>query len=315
MKKIYILCSLAALLLSLPLFMQAQQEKWEGGLFIGASNYMGDFVEPPLFSLKTTNFAYGFQLQYNATEILGIKVNLLRGNISGDDKNFDYFKNRGYAFNNSITEASVVALLEPFGSARYQGRRFVRILSPYVFAGGGIFFSNPNTNFNGADEPRVQEDIAQDDQEIRFTVPVGVGLRYDLSRKWVIGLEMGLRPAFSDLIDGLSFAGNPDANDWYVFGGLTVATRFGSVDSDDDGIADVDDECPNEPGVSSLRGCPDADLDGITDSRDACPQAPGEAMFNGCPDTDGDGVADHQDNCPDDAGERRFRGFPDTDGV
>lgn len=313
MKKIYLLC-LGPLFVLLPLMGIAQQEKWEGGLFVGASNYMGDFVENSVFTLKATNFAYGLVLQHNASEILGIRLNLLRGQISGDDDNFDYFSQRGYDFTNSLTEASIVLVYEPFGDSRYDGRRFTRILSPYVFAGGGVFFSNPEINFNGGDDPAIPKDIAQDDQETRFTVPVGVGVRYDLSRKWVLGLEIGLRPAFSDLIDGLSFAGNPDADDWYTFGGLTISTRFGSVDSDDDGVADVDDECPTVAGVSSLKGCPDADLDGITDSKDACPQVPGEAVFNGCPDSDGDGVADHQDNCPDDAGERRFRGCPDTDG-
>ena len=63
-------------------------------------------------------------------------------------------------------------------------------------------------------------------------------------------------------------------------------------DVDGDGIADVDDICPNEPGVRSADpkrfGCPlDTDGDGIPDAADACPEERGEAnadpKITGCP--------------------------------
>ncbi|PSR10736.1 MAG: hypothetical protein DA408_07415 [Bacteroidetes bacterium] len=116
------------------------------------------------------------------------------------------------------------------------------------------------------------------------------------------------------LQDGISQSGDPDNNDWYVFGGLTLTTRFGAKDTDGDGITDENDDCPTVAGLTATGGCPDTDLDGIADAKDACPEVAGDAKFNGCPDTDGDGVADNQDNCPDVAGVRRFRGCPDTDG-
>ncbi len=46
----------------------------------------------------------------------------------------------------------------------------------------------------------------------------------------------------------------------------------------------------------------DADGDGIPDMEDACPAEPGKADWKGCPDSDGDGVPDHEDACPGVAG-------------
>jgi len=90
------------------------------------------------------------------------------------------------------------------------------------------------------------------------------------------------------------------------------------LDRDGDGVLDVDDKCPDTPGLVSLQGCPDRDGDGIADNDDKCPDVAGLAKYNGCPipDTDGDGINDEQDKCPTVKGYARYQGcpIPDTDG-
>jgi hypothetical protein len=64
-------------------------------------------------------------------------------------------------------------------------------------------------------------------------------------------------------------------------------------DSDDDGVPDDKDECPDLPedrdGIQDADGCPedDADSDGILDRDDACPLVAGvpssDPKKNGCP--------------------------------
>ena len=39
-----------------------------------------------------------------------------------------------------------------------------------------------------------------------------------------------------------------------------------------DGLADRDEECPEEAGAASSFGCPDGDEDGVPDYRDECPE-------------------------------------------
>ncbi len=87
----------------------------------------------------------------------------------------------------------------------------------------------------------------------------------------------------------------------------------GCPDVDSDGIADKNDECPTEPGPEALNGCPDRDKDGIADKNDRCPDHAGPVELNGCPDSDGDGIVDFEDECPDQAGLAELNGCPDRD--
>jgi OOP family OmpA-OmpF porin len=77
-----------------------------------------------------------------------------------------------------------------------------------------------------------------------------------------------------------------------------------AMDSDNDGVIDAEDECPNSaPGaIVNNDGCElDSDNDGVVNRLDKCPNsAPGAIVNNdGCElDSDGDGVVDRLDKCP-----------------
>jgi len=110
-------------------------------------------------------------------------------------------------------------------------------------------------------------------------------------------------------------AANPQDFRGYMHHTMGFVTRFGQgKDRDKDGVADIDDKCPDVPGLKELNGCPDTDGDGITDAIDLCPLVPGLAAFAGCPDTDGDGIIDSQDKCPNEKGTKELNGCPDKDG-
>ncbi len=69
---------------------------------------------------------------------------------------------------------------------------------------------------------------------------------------------MGFRYPFTDYLDGISLAANPDKKDWYIVTGVTASYRFGTgSDKDNDGIQDSKDKCPTEPGSKLLGGCPE----------------------------------------------------------
>lgn len=58
-----------------------------------------------------------------------------------------------------------------------------------------------------------------------------------------------------------------------------------SLDTDGDGIADINDKCPGHKGIAKYGGCPvpDADGDGISDDDDKCPMVAGPLSNSGCP--------------------------------
>jgi hypothetical protein len=61
----------------------------------------------------------------------------------------------------------------------------------------------------------------------------------------------------------------------------TVRRADPGTDRDGDGITDVNDQCPTQPGPAP-SGCPDRDGDGVIDARDVCPGVPGSGA-DGCP--------------------------------
>ncbi|MFQ6029262.1 MAG: SpaA isopeptide-forming pilin-related protein [Dehalococcoidia bacterium] len=81
-------------------------------------------------------------------------------------------------------------------------------------------------------------------------------------------------------------------------------------DSDDDGVEDGSDHCPETPAGEPVdpNGCSDSQLDddddGVVNSDDRCPDTPeGESVDgSGCSegqyDNDGDGVTNYDDKCP-----------------
>ena len=108
-------------------------------------------------------------------------------------------------------------------------------------------------------------------------------------------------------------AGNSDYQD-FINHKVGFVFRFGSKDTDQDGIYDSKDECPEVAGLEEFKGCPDTDGDKIVDSEDDCPEVAGLEEFNGCPDTDLDGIMDSADSCPTEKGSIANRGCPDSDG-
>ncbi len=149
----------------------------------------------------------------------------------------------------------------------------------------------------------------------------GVGLNLRINSWISLGVMTGFIYPFTDLIDGTEGAvvTAPNSyNDIFQENSIYLTFTPGKAkDSDNDGVPDKIDECPDTPeGVMvDEKGCPlDTDKDGVPDYLDECPAIPGLAEFNGCPDTDGDGIPDKDDACPEVAGLKIHKGCPDTDG-
>jgi OmpA-OmpF porin, OOP family len=108
-------------------------------------------------------------------------------------------------------------------------------------------------------------------------------------------------------------------------GPVSYESHLGThVDSDNDGVTDDVDKCPDVPedkdGYQDEDGCPDFDNDGdgIYDSQDRCPDVSedfdGYQDEDGCPDNDNDrdGIPDSLDKCPNTPED--YDGYHDEDG-
>ncbi len=184
-------------------------------------------------------------------------------------------------------------------------------LDPYIRVGANYVqydFSDAFQAGAGKQSEAAKEGSGLEDENF-LGVSGGVGFNLWFTRNFGINIESN----YNWLPDISRDYGN------FFQHSAGVVFRFGAKDSDNDGIYDKHDECPNVAGLKEFNGCPDTDSDGIPDTKDACPELAGPKENNGCPDTDGDGVYDNVDKCVDVAGPKENNGCPwkdtDNDGV
>ncbi len=225
MKKLYTLL----LLIFMAGALNAQGGEWEVGPFLGWAVYQGDMIAKTV-DLKEANVAFGFTGRYRYYYTLNFRGSLLLGQLTGADANYpdNYYRTkRNFKFETSIVEISFMAEYEPLGKLReLKGGKSRLLVSPYLLGGLGFTFANPKPKFPALGNPGsltpVLQDVRAGYSNVHLAIPIGAGIRYDVNRKWMIGAEIAARYAFTDYLDGISKSGNPDANDWYWFYGLTA---------------------------------------------------------------------------------------------
>ena len=307
-------------LFTLPVCLGAQS--WELGLSANAANYQGDLVKPDIFTIKETNPAFGLFLRRNFNDYFALRLNGNYIRLSGNDANFSSRAARGFNFETTLLEGSVQLEITAISTTNKAGKP--RAIRPYFFGGVGYASGDPTVFFNESANlnrtTAIRKDKANLDNGI-IAFPFGAGFKFALGERTTLGAELGYRATLSDYIDGVSEAGNPEKEDWYVLGGLNLAFKISKPkDTDADGISNKNDKCPDVPGVAENMGCPaDRDKDGVYDATDKCPDVLGIAANMGCPsDRDQDGVYDRDDKCPEVAGVATNMGCPsdlDKDGV
>jgi outer membrane protein OmpA-like peptidoglycan-associated protein len=288
--------------------------EWEVGIFVGMGTIFGDVPKDNIEALAASKPAIGLAITRHLTQTLALRGSVFYANLKDSQTFLNITESRTIGYELKLLEFSGALLFEPLSERRRQEiGRFKKIISPYAFIGVGGNFGKPTTFYENIKiTPNINKDNLEKEDK-RANLLIGGGVKYDLSPKLSIGLEVGIRPTFNDLLDGISYAGNPDKNDWYGFSGLTVNYRIGEPDADGDGIVDAKDICPGAPGEQKFGGCPDTDGDGVKNSKDDCPNLVGSSRLNGCPDSDKDGTADHLDQCPNEKGMMRLNGCPDRD--
>lgn len=222
------------LTLFLTLSMNAQYS-WELGLTTGLASYQGDFTTTPVPGFNNSSFGLGVMGKYVFNYKWSVRPGVYFSSLKGDDfSSGDAWREniRRASFSTGLTEISFIAEFEPFGEERYLGGRgFRKLISPYFFAGLGLAIIKPEPDFSmtsGSSSFLMKVGLDEDASKLKshFVLPLGAGVKFDLSEGWYISLEMGARATFTDYLDGLSEAGNPEANDWYYFTGITVLHRL-----------------------------------------------------------------------------------------
>ncbi len=209
-------------LLILPAGLYAQRSSEAGG-FIGVSNYMGDLAPSPL-AANETRLAFGGHYRYMLNPQAGLKGSVTFSKLTGADANIPlpnpYPGVRRWEMETGILEIALQAEWHPLGESRFNNAGvYRRQISPFVALGLGLAFGNAEVRVPANDKARFPEP----DYKSAFLVfPMTLGMRFDITESIILTGEFSVRGTLSDYLDGISQNGNPDANDHYLFGGISV---------------------------------------------------------------------------------------------
>lgn len=140
-------------------------------------------------------------------------------------------------------------------------------------------------------------------------LPFGLGANIKFHRQVLLQAQADYRLSLKDWENHFQYS----VGLVYMFAPKNSENKPVVSDSDQDGIPDELDLCPNEKGLSEHMGCPDNDKDGIPNPKDKCPDIAGIEKFMGCPDSDNDGIPDNEDECPNLKGLPEYKGCPEPD--
>lgn len=221
------------------------------GVFGGIANYQGDIVNKLYQSSKP---AFGLTVGYPLSGRFNLRAGFTFAKVAGADSlsNQADLRLRNVNFQSPISEFSIVGEFNTFDMD-------LQRWSPYVFGGLAVFHFNPYT-FDQQGNQVFLQPLSTEGQGLpgypqskpyaltQLAIPVGGGIKYDISDNVRLALEIGLRKLFTDYLDDVS--GNyADQND------LRNAKGQLAVD-----LAYREDELPNGdpryPAKGETRGSP-----------------------------------------------------------
>ena len=206
----------------------AQKNKdanFELGASLGTLIYMGDQTPSTLGYLKSPKISIGLSLSHPVSTHLSVRGNLNLGNVSADESRYSnpsWRQQRNFLFTSSVTELTVQGLYNFQGANNEYNHSQIQT---YVFGGAGFtflkikrdfarlnrsFFDSKSNTITG-----ISLDSAHSLPKVITVVPVGVGLKFILSRSIALNTEFCYRILSTDFLDGFKYSANPKKPDSY----------------------------------------------------------------------------------------------------
>jgi hypothetical protein len=188
----------------------------EIGVFGGGAYYIGDLN--PYTHFKQTNYAVGIIYRHNFdNERVALRVQGIIGKVSGNDaKSNDLNQlNRNLNFSSSVLEIGPLIEINFIDYiVGVMSRKKFKFQTPYLFAGITYFQMNPSGTYQGQAielQPLATEgqETSQNSSQNRYalkqiSIPLGLGYKFNVTKRFAISLEYGIRKTFTDYLDDVS---------------------------------------------------------------------------------------------------------------
>jgi hypothetical protein len=184
---------------------------FEMGVMGGGSYYIGDLN--PNVHFKYSDWAAGLIVRYNLSNRHSFRFTASYGNIYGDDsKSKDPFQvNRNLSFYSNIIEIAAGFELD---LVKYRINDMKYPITPYFFYEIAYFRMNPKVKDEFGNEVLLQELGTEGQGTIlnskkqyglnQISIPLGIGVKFNLKQRLAVSLEYGIRKTFTDYIDDVS---------------------------------------------------------------------------------------------------------------
>jgi hypothetical protein len=209
-----------SLLLVLASAMTFAQPKADIGVFAGTAYYMGD-INPNMHFYRP-KISLGALYRYNLNTRYAVRVSAYYADLSGNDLDFPETLHPDRSLSPARFQTSLLdlSLLAEFNFLPYTPTIGKWAYTPYITTGiSGALIMGSNID------------------AVNFlSLPMGIGVKFNIIKRVTAGAEWSFRKTFSDRIDGVenpsevtSFIHN---NDWYSFLGVYITFKFFNFASD-----------------------------------------------------------------------------------
>lgn len=223
MLRLYVVLGLFLLVFTTDGYGQRFQRKqgwWVANAGVGVLTFWGDIQTTPVPSKVNLGVNIGAGRIFKNGWMLS--ANLLYGGLSGSKTNRreGLIRSRE-SFSTSLFEFSVQQSVT-FYKLKIRRNSFIRArehstIPIYGFVGIGIFGTNPEARIDRAVAPLniPNPEIKKPGSSVDICFPFGLGTRYYLTKKILIGAEFGWRLTLSDQVDAR--IGRTKENDMYSY--------------------------------------------------------------------------------------------------
>lgn len=168
-------------------------QRWQFAAGGGMVLYKGDLLDwhlmPNAIQLKKMSPSVNFQVRYQEKNAFAYRAKLNISSLQGDGS-LNPLPAITYSSNTFSSPLIELSFISEYNFLDYQSNRKIKNWTPYLYGGfSGIFASpsgsipNPMTFFT-------------------FSIPYGLGFKYQINQVWGVQWEFGTSKVLSDLIDG-----------------------------------------------------------------------------------------------------------------
>ncbi len=185
-------------------------QKGEFGITAGLAHYFGDINTRAAINRPKPAIGAFFRKQFGNYVGLRISAHYAQLGYSDTYSENDYQKTRNLSFNTNIWE---IALQGDFNFFKFIPNDPDYVFTPYITLGVGVFTYDPYAYIGGKKEflrPLGTEGqlIGYDGRKpyntLALCIPLGVGVKYNLSEKINFSFEVGYRFTGTDYLDDVS---------------------------------------------------------------------------------------------------------------